>query len=307
MVKIDFLTLADFKRDELDAMLEAAVVAKRAWRAGSAELQLRGRVLGLVFHKPSLRTRLSFEVGMRQLGGSSLYITDAEIGFGKREAIQDIGGVMSRYLDGIMIRTFAQEDVVALARAASIPIVNGLTDAVHPCQVLCDLFTIREQGRPLDGLRLAYLGDGNNVANSWIDAARLYEIDLRIAAPEGHDPDPAALARIRRDGRGRVRVTRDAHEAVEGAQVVYTDTWTSMGQEAEAAERRRVFPPYQVNAALLRGAAPDALVMHCLPAHRGEEITDEVIDGPQSIVYAQAGNRLHGQKGILLHCLGARR
>jgi ornithine carbamoyltransferase len=288
-------------------MLEAATLAKRAWRAGLDQTPLRGAVLGLVFHKPSLRTRVSFEVGMRQLGGSSLYITDAEIGFGKREAIQDIGSVLSRYLDGIMIRTFAQENVVALARAASVPIVNGLTDAVHPCQILCDLFTLEEQGRAADGLRLAYLGDGNNVANSWIDAARVYEIDLRIAAPAGHDPDPEAIARVQRGGRGRVRITRDPHEAVEGAHVVYTDTWTSMGQEAEAAERRRVFPPYQVNAALLRGAAPDVRVMHCLPAHRGEEITDEVMDGPRSIVYDQAGNRLHGQKGILLHCLGARR
>jgi ornithine carbamoyltransferase len=307
MAKIDFLTLADFGRGEVDAMLEAAARAKRAWQAGDRPAPLAGRVLGLVFHKPSLRTRLSFEVGMRQLGGSGLYITDAEIGFGKREAIQDIGGVMSRMLDGIMIRTFAQENVVALARAASIPIINGLTDAVHPCQILCDLFTLLEKGRELDGLRVAYLGDGNNVANSWIDAARLYDIDLRIGAPVGHDPDPAALERVRQGGRGRVRVLRDPREAVEGAHVVYTDTWTSMGQEAEAIERRKVFPPYQVNAALLRGAAADALVMHCLPAHRGEEITDEVMDGPQSIVYDQAGNRLHGQKGILLHCLGARR
>jgi ornithine carbamoyltransferase len=307
MAKIDFLTLADFGRGEVDAMLEAAVRAKRAWQAGDRPAPLAGRVLGLVFHKPSLRTRLSFEVGMRQLGGSSLYITDAEIGFGKREAIQDIGGVMSRMLDGIMIRTFAQENVVALARAASIPIINGLTDAVHPCQILCDLFTLLEKGRELDGLRVAYLGDGNNVANSWIDAARLYAIDLRIGAPAGYDPDPAALERAKQGGRGRVRVLRDPRETVEGAHVVYTDTWTSMGQEAEAVERRKVFPPYQVNAALLRGAAPDALVMHCLPAHRGEEITDEVMDGPQSIVYDQAGNRLHGQKGILLHCLGARR
>lgn len=307
MAKIDFLTLADFGRGELDAMLEAAARAKRAWRAGDRPAPLSGRVLGLVFHKPSLRTRLSFEVGMRQLGGSSLYITDAEIGFGKRETIQDIGGVMSEMLDGIMIRTFAQENVVGLARAASIPIINGLTDAVHPCQILCDLFTLLEKGRELDGLRVAYLGDGNNVANSWIDAAGLYEIDLRLGVPAGYDPDPAALERVKTGGRGKVRILRDAREAVEGAHVVYTDTWTSMGQEAEAVERRKVFPPYQVNAALLRAAAPDALVMHCLPAHRGEEITDEVMDGPQSIVYQQAGNRLHGQKGILLHCLGARR
>jgi ornithine carbamoyltransferase len=306
MGKIDFLTLADFDRAELDAMLEAAARLKREWRAGEAGAPLRGKVLALIFHKPSLRTRLSFEVGIRQLGGSGLYITDAEIGFGRREAIRDIGGVMSQLVDGIMIRTFSQENVVDLARHAAIPVVNGLTDAVHPCQILCDLFTLREKGREPDGLSIAYLGDGNNVVHSWIDAARLYEIDLRIATPAGYEPDPAVVARAA-GGRGRVRLMRDAREAVAGAQVIYTDTWTSMGQEAEAEKRRAAFPPYQVNAALLRQAAPGALVMHCLPAHRGEEITDEVIDGPQSIVYDQAGNRLHGQKGILLHCLGARR
>jgi len=306
MAKIDFLTLADFDRAELDSMLEAAARLKREWRAGEAGAPLRGRVLACIFHKPSLRTRLSFEVGIRQLGGSGLYITDAEIGFGRREAIRDIGGVMSQLVDGIMIRTFSQENVVDLARHATIPVVNGLTDAVHPCQILCDLFTLREKGREPDGLSIAYLGDGNNVAHSWIDAARVYEIDLRIATPAGYEPDPTVVARAA-GGRGRVRLVRDPREAVAGAQVVYTDTWTSMGQEAEAEKRRRAFPPYQVNATLLRQAAPGALVMHCLPAHRGEEITDEVIDGPQSIVYDQAGNRLHGQKGILLHCLGARR
>jgi ornithine carbamoyltransferase len=301
--KTDFLSLLDFERAELDEILASAARLKREWRAGKAAAPLAGRVLGLVFHKPSLRTRLSFEVGMRQLGGGAVYITDAEIGFGKREAIKDIGAVMSRYLDGIMIRTFSQEHVAQLAAAAVIPIINGLTDWVHPCQVLADLFTLQERGQNLDELRIAYLGDGNNVTHSWIHAAMAYGFDLRVATPEGYEPDAAAVARVAAEGAGQVSLLRDPREAVRGAQVVYTDTWTSMGQEAEAQRRRELFPPYQLNAALLAEAAPGALVMHCLPAHRGEEITDEVIDGAQSIVYDQAENRLHAQKGILLHCL----
>jgi ornithine carbamoyltransferase len=306
MPKTDFLTLLDFDRRELDAILTEADRLKAEERAGRRSNPLRGRVLGLIFHKPSLRTRLSFEVGMRQLGGDALYITDAEIGFGKRESIQDIARVVSRYLDGIMIRTFAQSDVQALAAAASVPVINGLTDWVHPCQVLCDMLTLREQGLALDGLKIAYLGDGNNLANSWIHASLAYAFDLRIACPAGYDPDGVSIARANAAGCGRVTLTRDPREAAAGAQVLYTDTWTSMGQEAESAKRRALFPPYQINAELLKLAAPGALVMHCLPAHRGEEITDAVMDGPRSIVFDQAENRLHGQKGILLHCLGER-
>lgn len=302
----DFLTLRDFDRAELDAILDLARRLKEDWRAGRAHEELRGRVLGLVFHKPSLRTRVSFEVGMRQLGGDALYITDAEIGFGKRESIEDIGRVLSRFLDGLMIRTFAQADVARLAAAAEAPVINGLTDWVHPCQVLSDLFTLREKGCELDGLKVAYLGDGNNLANSWMHAALAFELDLRLGCPAGYDPDLEIYDRVASRGRGRARICRDPRDAVAGAQVIYTDTWTSMGQEAEAARRRAVFPPFQLNPALLALAAPGALVMHCLPAHRGEEITDEVMDGPQSIVYDQAENRLHGQKGILLHCLGER-
>ncbi len=306
MPKIDFLTLLDFDRRELDAILAQAERLKSEARTGRWGNPLRGRVLGLIFHKPSLRTRISFEVGMRQLGGDALYITDAEIGFGRRESIQDIARVLSRYLDGIMIRTFAQTDVQALAAAASIPVINGLTDSVHPCQVLCDMLTLREKGLALDGLKIAYLGDGNNLANSWLHASRAYGLDLRLACPAGYDPDPAAIAGAKAAGCGRITLTRDPREAVSGAQVLYTDTWTSMGQEAEADRRRALFPPYQVNEQLLALAAAGALVMHCLPAHRGEEITDAVMDGPQSIVFDQAENRLHGQKGILLHCLGER-
>ncbi len=304
MAKIDFLSLLDFERAELDEMLEKAARLKADRRAGRSGEPLRGQVLGVIFHKPSLRTRISFEVGMRQLGGSSLYITDQEIGFGKREAIKDIGAVMSRFLSGLMIRTFAQANVVELARWATVPVINGLTDAVHPCQIMADLLTVREKGFDLDAIRVAWIGDGNNVANTWIHAARAYGFHMTLACPEGHDPDAESVARVRREGRGSVDVVRDPREAVKGAQVVLTDTWTSMGQEAEAQERRRTFAGYQVNRELLRLADPRAIVMHCLPAHRGEEITDEVIDGPQSVVYDEAENRLHAQKGILVHCLG---
>lgn len=303
MPKKDFLTLADYGRDELDEILAKAERLKQAWRAGRAPEPLRGRVLGLIFHKPSLRTRLSFEVGMRQLGGESLYITDREIGLGSREAVKDVASVMSRFLDAIMIRTFEQSHVTDLAQAASIPVINGLTDWVHPCQILSDLMTLREKGLKLDGMRIAYVGDGNNVANSWMNAALSYALDLRIATPSGYEPDLEIAGRVAREGRGRVTLLNDPAAAVRDAQVIYTDTWTSMGQEAEAKERRLAFQGFQVDERLVAAAEPGALVMHCLPAHRGEEITDAVMDGPHSIVYDQAENRLHCQKGILAHCL----
>jgi ornithine carbamoyltransferase len=304
MGKRDFLSIGEYKREELDRILDLASTLKDSWRNGREETRLKGKALACIFHKPSLRTRMSFEVGMGQLGGRSLYITDAEIGFGKRESIHDIAKVLSGFVDGIMIRTFSQANVVELARHARVPVINGLTDAEHPCQILADIFTIRERALPLDGLSLAWIGDGNNVAKSWIDAALSYAIDLRLACPEGYDPDPAAIERVRAAGKGKVIVLRSPEEAVAGAQVVYTDTWTSMGQEEEAARRREAFSGYQVNARLLSKAARGAIVMHCLPAHRGEEITDEVMDGPQSVVFDQAENRMHLQKGILAHCLG---
>jgi ornithine carbamoyltransferase len=307
MGKVDFLSIADFRRPELDLLLDLATTLKDAWKAGRNEPRLNGKVLALIFHKPSLRTRVSFEVAMAHLGGRALYITDAEIGFGKRESIHDIANVLFRFIDGIMIRTYHQSDVVELARHASVSVVNGLTDSDHPCQILSDLFTIREKGIPLDGLRLAWIGDGNNVAKSWIDAALSYGIDLRLACPEGYEPDEKAIARVRSSGVGKVKLVRSVREAVEGAQVLYTDTWTSMGQEAEAERRRHAFSGYQVNEELLRLADRRAIVMHCLPAHRGEEITDAVMDGPQSVVFDQAENRLHLQKAILVHCMGAGR
>lgn len=302
--KRHFLTLSDFQRPQLDLLLDLAITLKDAWRKGRSEPRLAGKVLGLVFMKPSLRTRVSFEVGMRQLGGHALYITDQEIGLGKRESVHDVANVMSRFLNGIMIRTFAQSQVEELARHASIPVINGLTDAVHPCQVLCDLLTVREKGFDLDGVKIAFLGDGNNMVHSWVDAALSFGFEFWWAGPEGYDPDPEVIARCQGGGKGKVVLTRSAEDAVRGAHVINTDTWTSMGQEAESEKRRRVFPPYQLNSKLLGLADRKAIVLHCLPAHRGEEITDEVMDGPQSVVFDQAENRLHGQKAILAWCLG---
>jgi ornithine carbamoyltransferase len=301
----DFISLADYTREELQSLLGLASRLKASLRAGRPERRLAGKVLGCIFHKPSLRTRLSFEVAMRQLGGDSLYITDAEIGFGKRESIGDIGQVTSRFLDGIMIRTFDQTKVSELAQAAPSPVINGLTDLEHPCQVFSDLFTVTEKGLPLDGIKVVYLGDGNNLVNSWLTAAMAFHFDFTFAGPEGFDPSPTFVEKAKAVAKGKILIVRDPREAIRGAQVIYTDTWTSMGQEAEAEKRARVFPPFQVDVKLLALADPKAIVMHCLPAHRGQEITDAVMDGPQSVVFDQAENRLHGQKAILVRCLGA--
>lgn len=300
MPKRDFLNFDHYDRAEFDRMLSLARSLKASLREGKPTPRLQGKTLAMVFHKPSLRTRVSFEVGMFQLGGHALYITDQEIGLGKRESIYDVGNVLSGFVDGIMIRTFDESNAVRLAEAARIPVINGLTDQTHPCQVFCDLLTILEKGFALDDIKIAYLGDGNNMVHSWIQASRFYRFDFWFAGPEGYDPQPSY---VQAKGSGRVTLTRSAEDAVRGAHVIYTDTWTSMGQEAEAEKRRKVFPPYQLNAKLLALADPKAIVMHCLPAHRGEEITDEVMDGPHSVVFDQAENRLHGQKAILVHCL----
>lgn len=304
-VKRDFLSLADYGREEILLMLDLAATLKESWRKGRPEPRLTGKVLACVFHKPSLRTRLSFEVGMRQLGGESLYITDAEIGFGKRESIHDIGQVTSRFVDGIMIRTFSQENVEKLAQAAPAPVINGLTDLLHPCQVFSDLLTAREKGLNIDAMKVAYLGDGNNLVHSWLNASLSLNFDFTFGGPADYFPNPEVVERARSRAKGRIHLTTDPEEAIRGAHLVYTDTWTSMGQEAETEKRLKVFPPYQIKRTLLAAADKKALVMHCLPAHRGQEITDEVMDGPQSVVFDQAENRLHGQKAILVHCLGS--
>ncbi|HEY7727868.1 MAG TPA: ornithine carbamoyltransferase [Candidatus Eisenbacteria bacterium] len=303
-MKRDLLSFADLTRAQADRLFSLAARLKADWRAGRAHHELAQRTLGLIFHKPSLRTRVSFEVAMTQLGGSSIYITEREIGMGSRESVADVARVLSGYVDGIMIRTFQHDLCTSLARHATVPVINGLTDWLHPCQVLADLFTLRERGFDLDRITLAFIGDGNNVANSWIEAALLYGLTVRIACPEGFEPDPKLAARVASGGKGAVHVLRSPKEAAAGARALYTDVWASMGQEAERERRLPVFREYQVNAALLAKAAPDAVVMHCLPAHRGEEITDEVIEGPRSIVFPEAENRLHLQKAVLLELLG---
>jgi ornithine carbamoyltransferase len=298
----DFISIADIDRGEMEHLLSLAAELKSD---RAARNDLAGKTVALLFHKPSLRTRVSFEVGVSELGGHPMYVTDAEIKMGQRESTYDIGKVLSRYVHGIMIRTFAHANCTELADAADVPVINGLTDLTHPCQVMGDIMTCAERGKDLDSMVVAFIGDGNNVANSWINAAGNLPFELHIAGPSGYEPDASLLATARSKG-ARVKLLSNATEAVTGADVVYTDVWTSMGQENERAVRERQFRPYQVNNELLSHAAPDAIVLHCLPAHRGEEITDEVMDGPHSAVFDQAENRLHVQKAIMVDLMGKR-
>jgi ornithine carbamoyltransferase len=295
--------------------VSCATCSRRALLARAAELKaaplssdaLARRAVALMFEKPSTRTRVSFEAGMLQLGGAALYLSPQEVGLGERESVADVARVISRYVDAVVARTFLHEDIVAFAEAASVPVVNGLSDLLHPCQCLADLLTIREHLGGLDGVTLAYVGDGNNVANSLVEAAPRVGLHLRVATPAGYEPDAgvwAEAARLAAANGTELRQLTDPRAAVDGADVVYTDTWYSMGQEAERELRQDVFPPYQVNAKLLAAARPGALVLHCLPAHRGQEITDDVLDGPQSRVLDQAENRLHAQKALLCALLG---
>jgi ornithine carbamoyltransferase len=306
-MKRDLLSFADLTRADVDRLFAVAGRLKADLRAGRRHQELAQKTLALIFHKPSLRTRLSFEVAMTQLGGSSVFITDREIGIGSREPVQDVARVLSGYVDGIMIRTFDHQLAVGLARHAEVPVVNGLTDWLHPCQILADLFTLHERGLDLDRIVVTYIGDGNNVANSWIEAAGLFGLTFRIACPEGYDPDRNLVAQIESAGRGRVEIHRDPREAASGADVLYTDVWASMGQEAEREKRLPIFRGYQINADLIGRARRGAVVLHCLPAHRGEEITEDAIEGPQSAVFDQAENRLHLQKAILFELMGAAR
>jgi ornithine carbamoyltransferase len=301
-MKRDFLELSSLTPQELDGLLQLAARLKAELRNGLEHPYLRGKTLAMIFQKPSLRTRISFETGMAQLGGHAIYLAPQDIGIGERESVKDVARNLSRWVDLIMIRTFAHETCVELAREAAVPVINGLTDLLHPCQLLADLMTIREhRGNDLRRLRIAFVGDGFNLAQSWIEAASLIRFELRVATPHGYEPDREFLARMRRDETGILMY--DPAEAVAGADVIYTDTWTSMGREKEAARRRKDFKGFQVNDALVRHARPDALVMHCLPAHRGEEITDAVLDGPNSVVLDQAENRLHAQKAVMVWLL----
>jgi ornithine carbamoyltransferase len=302
-----FLTLTDISRDELLLMLELGRVMK-AGGAPAGPAPLGGKTLLLLFRKPSTRTRISFQVGMFQLGGLAIELRSDEIQINRGEPVRDTARVFSRYADAVVIRTFGHDELEEWARNATIPVINGLSDAHHPCQILADIMTIREAKGRLEGLTVAYVGDGNNVLHSWITAACLVDFDLVMCTPEGYDPDPAVLEACGRAGfRGRVpRQVRDPREAVAGADVIYTDVWTSMGQEEERERRLGAFGRHQINAALVAAAKPDVAVMHCLPAHRGEEISDEVMEGGRSIVFDQAENRLHMQKALLLYLLAGR-
>jgi ornithine carbamoyltransferase len=297
-MKRDFLDLGSLTAAELDGLLRLAVRLKAELRSGLEHPYLRGKTLAMIFQKPSLRTRITFETGMAQMGGHAIYLAPQDIGIGERESVKDVARNLSRWVDLIMIRTFSHDTCVELARESSVPVINGLTDLLHPCQLLADLLTLRERYGSLRKLKIAFVGDGFNLAHSWIEAAAAIKFDLRIACPSGYEPEESYASRLRKSGKGLM--TNDPVAAVKGADAVYTDTWTSMGQERESTTRQTDFRDFQVNAALMKHAKSGAAVMHCLPAHRGQEITDDVIDGPQSVVLEQAENRLHAQKAVML-------
>jgi ornithine carbamoyltransferase len=297
--KRDFLALTDFDREELDHIFDLASLLKSGETGGAP---LAGKTLAMLFAKRSTRTRVSFEVGAVQLGAHALFLSSQDLQLGRGETISDTARVLSRYVDGIMIRTFSHADVEELAAHASIPVINGLTDLLHPCQLLADLMTAREEyGASLEELEVAWIGDGNNMANSWLNAARTFGLTLRLACPEGYDPDPQIFAAAA--AAAPVSLSRDPAEAVEGARVVSTDVWASMGQEEEAEARRAAFQGYSVTEDLMKRASSDAIFLHCLPAHRGEEVTGGVIDGTWSRVWDEAENRLHAQKALLIRLM----
>lgn len=295
----DFLAIPDYSREELLAVF---ALAERMRSGEYTDKPLAGKSLAMIFMKSSTRTRVSFEVGAWQLGGHALFLSPRDVQLGRGEPVADTARVLSRYVDGIMIRTFDHAEVEELAQYADVPVINGLTDLLHPCQILADLLTVRQHLGTIDGRKVAWVGDGNNMANSWINAAYRLGFDLTLACPEGYDPDPAILKRAQTAA--NVRVVRDPGAAVEGADVVNTDVWASMGQEQEQAIREKAFKGYIVDEALMSRAQQDAIFLHCLPAHRGEEVSAAVIDGPQSVVWDEAENRLHVQKAIMAHTIG---
>jgi ornithine carbamoyltransferase len=305
----DYLRATDFDSETTVQLFRlAAAVKARARRREYLDV-LQGMAGVLLFQKPSLRTRVTFELALHQLGAYAMYLSPAEVGMGKRESVYDVGKNLERWVDVVVARVFAQRDVEDLAAATLPPVINALSDDEHPCQAMADFFTLYEKGVDWKTLRLAYVGDGNNICHSLIITAANLGVQMRVASPKGYEPHPEIVAEAQRRNAltgGSIVVTNDPREAVNGANAVYTDVWASMGEEHEAEARREVFRPYQVNAALLAHAAPDAFVMHDLPAHRGEEITDDVMDGPHSIIFDQAENRLHIQKVIILECLGLR-
>ncbi|MCX8161036.1 MAG: ornithine carbamoyltransferase [Candidatus Saccharicenans sp.] len=304
-MKKDFITIHDLSTYEFQEMMDLTEKMKK--NPGKYRKVLKDKILAMIFQKPSLRTRMTFEVGMLQLGGEAVYLAPSDIQMGSRESVRDIGKNLERWVDGIMIRTFGHHIILELAESTRLPVINALTDLLHPCQAMADFFTLREKKGHLAGLKLAYVGDGNNVCHSLMLAAAKAGTKMAVATPPGYEPKPEIVAWAKEDGRDtgfELTITNDPVEAVREADAIYTDVWASMGQEAEKEARRKIFQPYQVNRELFSKARPDTYFMHCLPAHRGEEVTDEVIDSPNSIVYDQAENRLHVQKVIMMLLMG---
>ena len=303
----DLISLHDLTPEEIKDLLELAIKLKKEQKSGIEHHILKGKTLGMIFTKSSTRTRVSFEVGMTQLGGYPLFLSSNDIQLGRGETIYDTAKVLERFLDGIMIRTYSHQDVLDLAEYADIPVINALTDLLHPCQVLADLMTAYEHKGKLEGLKLAYIGDGNNMAHSLMYGCAKAGLDCAIATPDDYRCDADVIANAKDDFKkygSDLILTNDPKEAIKDADVVYTDTWVSMGMEAEKEERQRVFMPYQVNGELFKLAAPDAVFMHCLPAYRGFEVTEDVIDGPQSVIFDEAENRLHAQKAVMAALMG---
>lgn len=294
------MSISDLTRGEIFKIFELAQDLKNKARNHIEHHYLQGYTLAMVFAKPSARTRISFETGMFQLGGSAIYLAPGDIGIGKREAVKDIARVLSRYNDLIMARLFDHSDIEELASYATVPVINGLTDYNHPCQIMADAFTILEHSGRIENIRIAYIADGNNVANSWLNFAARVPIDLVICTPKGYEPDLETIKTAEKVGLSKIEILNDPQKAVQNAEIVYTDVWASMGQEAESKERKKIFLPFQLNKNLIKHAKDDVKIMHCLPAHRGEEITDEVLDGPHSIVFDEAENRMHVQKAIMV-------
>jgi ornithine carbamoyltransferase len=306
-MKQDFISIQDYTPAELQSLLDLAIELKKQRQNGGNPPLLKGKVLGMIFQKPSLRTRVSFDMAMRHLGGDALYLSPNEIGLGQRESVADVARVLAGYVDILMARVFAHDHILQLAQWASVPVINGLSDYDHPCQGMADALTIVEKFGAIKGLNVVFVGDGNNVAVSLLHIVAKLGGNFTHSGPAGYAMPPATVELGRNFAAisgGKVAITPDVHDAVKGANVIYTDTWTSMGQEAETAQREKVFPPYQVNAALIAEADKDAIVMHCLPAHRNHEITDEVADGPHSVLFPQAHNRLHAQKAVIARIMG---
>ena len=302
-----FLSISELSSSEVQDLLDLAIRLKKEYFIKGNQPLFKGKVLGMIFQKPSLRTRVSFDMAMRHMGGDALYLSPNEIGLGKRESIADIARVLSGYVQALMARVFEHEHVIELAKWSSIPVVNGLSDYNHPCQAMCDALTIQERFGKAKGLNVTFVGDGNNVAVSLMHVSAKLGWNFTIANPEGYGLNPTTIEiarKIAAQTGSKLAFVQDPHEAVRGAQVIYTDTWTSMGQEEETARREKVFPPYQVNAILVGEADKDVIVMHCLPAHRNQELTDDVADGPHSVIFLQAHNRLHAQKAILARLFG---